>query len=488
MISFIFNLLKSFNKNIINNVDNMKIKHVLTLLIIISFIIIIPSINAANEDKSDDQSITSIISDSINDIIDNIKVFLGLNYEEKDVHSYKELSNFITEKTKERKTKTYIINLQDGDYNITKNIICGNKQYASFIINGNGHTIDGKGKKQFMEVYGDLKINNLTIQNTKYEKNDSGGISMISNGELEIENCTFKNNHGNLKGGAITSRGNTTIHNTTFINNTCELTGGAIWSTGEYGGTLNLRNNTFKQNIANAKLDHERTSVVYLVSSGNNTIENNLFEKNTGRCIHSFLNTNSKILNNTFKNNNLTFKEVIRGGVIDNYESDITIENNVFINDNTNGELRGGLLYHEVGHLEFNNNTITDTHTQTGLITNMTCSKGGLIFNRNATANINNNKFNNTVNANLTWGGVIYNNIGNISLKNNTFTNTVNGENIKGTSIYNDVNAVTIVSNNDFKSKYNGSVDTVKQEDEYIYNSDVVNFEGKGTKGITIYE
>ena len=466
----------------------MRYKNIFILLVLLSLIIIIlPTFHAA--DDKNNQTDNNTIMNAINDTIENINNFIGsFNQETIDVHGYDELEKVITNKSKEKTEKTYVINLKDGDYNITNRIVCGRKNYASFKINGNGHTIDGQDKKQFMEVYGNLEINNLKIQNTKHQKNESGAISMQTNTDLKIDNCTFQNNHGDIKGGAITSRGKTEITNTIFINNTCELTGGAIWSTGEYGGTLILRNNTFKENVANAKLNHERTAVVYMVSKGENIIENNTFENNTGRCIHSFMYTSSKIINNTFKNNNLTFNEVIRGGIIDNYESDITIENNTFTNDNTNGELRGGLLYHEVGHLDFINNTINDKHTQTGQITTETCSKGGLIFNRNATANIQDNTFNNTVNANLTWGGVIYNNMGNITLKNNKFTNTVNGEEIRGMAIYNDVNAKTTISNDTFETKYNGSLNTQKQEDKFIYNSDVVNSEGTGTRGITIYD
>jgi len=54
-------------------------------------------------------------------------------------------------------------------------------------------------------------------------------------------------------------------------------------------------------------------------------------------------------------------------------------------------------------------------------------------------------------------------------------------------AIYNDVNAITMVSNDTFETKYNGSIDTINQENKYIYNSDVVNSEGPGTRGITVY-
>ena len=349
-------------------------------------------------------------------------------------------------------------------------------------------TIDGKNEKQFMNLYCNCNINNITITNTKYGKyNSSGVIAMQNASNLKLENSTFTNNQGKIKGCVITNRGVCEINNCTFINNTSQKTGGAIWSTGEYGGQLIINNTTFKENLANQKLNHERTSIVYLVSYGNNIIENNTFTDNTGRCIHSYLNTNSTIRNNTFNHNNLTFDDVIRGGVIDNYESDLTVENNTFNQDYSIGELRGGIIYHEIGYLKFNNNNVNNNHTQEEPTTTTTCSKGGVIFNRNATIEMKNNQFNNHLTANNARGGVIYNNAGNITLEKNIYNNQVNGEKIKGTTIFNDVNGIIHTKNDEYKTVLHGTSDK-SDETPYVYNSDIQNEEGNGTRGQIIYD
>jgi hypothetical protein len=143
----------------------MRYKNIFILLIMLSLIIsIIPTLSAANNENKNATNNNPIMT-SIDDTIDNINNFFSqFNQESIDVHGYEELENVITNRSKEKVKKTYVINLKDGDYNITKRIVCGRKNYASFKINGNGHTIDGKGKKQFMEVYGNLEINNLKIK------------------------------------------------------------------------------------------------------------------------------------------------------------------------------------------------------------------------------------------------------------------------------------------------------------------------------------
>ena len=179
-------------------------------------------------------------------------------------------------------------------------------------------------------------------------------------------------------------------------------------------------------------------------------------------------------------------EDVIRGGIIDNYESDMIIKNNEFNNDHTTGELRGGILYHEIGNLEFIDNKINDYNINYDPTSQSSCSKGGVIFNRNATMNIKNNIFNNVLVGNYSRGGVIYNNNGEITISDNQFTNTVEGDNIKGLIIFNDVNGKVNIGNNTFESKNKGNVE-VQNDDKYIFNSNVPNEEGSGTIGITNY-
>lgn len=470
----------------------MKFKKFFIILIILLLAIISASI--AVDINMGNNNFSEIIDDNV----DYVKSIVESNdtnepqdkYEiiTANVSSYTELKEVITNYTKSLENKPYIINLNDGDYNITESFRCGDSRTNSqFTINGNGHVIDGQNKYQFISLHANLKLKDLTIKNTvPGESNSSGAIAMESVSDLYINNCSFINNQGKTKGSVITNRGTAYITKSSFINNTVEGTGGAIWSIGEYGGSLNINNCLFQENSANINEDNDRTAIIYMVTYGNNTIEKNKFIKNKGRCIHSFNETNTKVLDNTFSENSMMEEDVIRGGIIDNYESDMIIKNNEFNNDHTTGELRGGILYHEIGNLEFSDNKINDYNINYDPTSQSSCSKGGVIFNRNATMNIKNNIFNNVLVGNYSRGGVIYNNNGEITISDNQFTNTVEGDNIKGLIIFNDVNGKVNIGNNTFESKNKGNVE-VQNDDKYIFNSNVPNEEGSGTIGITNY-
>ncbi len=466
----------------------MRVKRVLILLIII--LLTLSTTIALN---------TNIINeglvDNIGDSIDYVKSFVasGDSNEPEDryeivtvnVSGYSELKQVITNFTKSYDNKSYIINLNDGDYNITDTFRCGDSHTDSqFTINGNGHTLDGQNKYQFIKLYANLKLKDLTIQNTvPGESNISSVITMETVSELYINNCRFINNLGDDKGSTITNRGNAYISNSEFVNNSVGKTGGAIWSTGEYGGSLNINNCVFEENKANINNDNDRTAIIYMVSYGNNTIENSEFINNNGRVIHSFNQTNTRIINNKFIENTITESDIIRGGIIDNYESDMIIKNNEFKADKSTGELRGGLLYHEIGNLEFIDNKVSSYNINYDPTSTSSCSKGGVIFNRNATMQIKNNEFTNTMVGNYSRGGVIYNNNGEVTLIDNQFTNTVEGEKIRGLTVFNDVNGVINLGNNTFESKNIGSLE-VENDDKFIFNSKVPNEEGSGTIGI----
>lgn len=405
-----------------------------------------------------------------------------------EVNGYKELKEQI-ENHSSWDNKSYIFNLNDGDYNITSTINCGSSHSdAQYTINGNGHVIDGNNKHQFMELFANLKVKDLTVQNTvPVNSNSSSAITMESVSELYIKDCNFINNYGKTKGSTLTNRGTCYITGSKFMNNSVDEVGGAIWSTGEYGGSLTITDCLFENNIANLQKNNDRTSIIYMVSYGNNTIKDNEFINNTGRCIHSFNQTNTSITNNVFKNNVMHEKEVIRGGLIDNYEADVHIKNNEFLEDTTNGELRGGILYHEIGYMEFTDNKVENININPEPTSVSSCSKGGVIFNRNASALIANNEFNNILRGNYSRGGVIYNNLGKIDLKDNKFTNTIEGNHIRGLIVFNDVNSILNVGNNTYNVTNTGSVEANNDEDKRFYNSDVKNDEGTGTIGKTNY-
>lgn len=472
----------------------MKYKYILVIFLILLFLLAFTSLNAKENDDLINQT-QNIVDDTINkleDMFNNNSDNINEEIENADVtsvNSYDQLYDEVIKYIKSNSTKALKIELEDGDYNITKTIGYSTPDSdKKLIIDGKGHTINGNGKDQFMLMNNcSLTVKDTVIENTKdSQKEGAGAFVMISPSTLRVENCTFTGNTGTTKGSIITNRGNTIIRNCNIINNTVEDVGGAIWSTGEYGGSLTVDHNTFRENSANIKDNHERTGIVYIVSGGTNKVNDNVFENNNGRCIHCYNNTSTDIYSNDFKNNTLEFDDIIRGGVIDNYESDIKIHDNTFDDDYTHGQLRGGILYHEIGKLEFYNNHVNSKHLLEGASSTSTCSKGGIIFNRNATADIHDNTFTNIMTGNYSRGGVLFNNLGNVTLENNNFENIVEGKNIEGLSVYNDANGIISVGENRFNSTCNGNY-LGEDREVYIYNSIHPSNEGNGTHGITNY-
>lgn len=468
----------------------MKYK-ILVLAIILLAFISQTTVMSASDEKSD-ENIAQQISDELDSIKDTIMGDkTSSNITEVKVHGYGELKDTVEKLNGNNKNGSYLITLEDGDYNITEAILYrgDGSDKRELTIDGNGHSIDGQNKNRFMHFDNcNITLKNLIVKNTVHDDKDHAGVfEMISPSNLNVINCTFINNVGDKKGSVLTNRGNATISDSTFINNTVNHVGGAIWSTGEYGGLLNLTNNTFKENIANKDDNNERTAIVYSVSGGLNIIDQNNFINNKGRCIHCYNHTKTNITNNTFNQNTLKDVEVIRGGIIDNYEANISIKNNVFDNDNTNGELRGGVLYHEIGELEFINNTVNDNHVQEKVTSTAYCSKGGVIFNRNSTAVICNNRFNNKMTGNLSRGGVLYNNMANVTLENNMFENTVEGKDVQGVAAYTDVAGIINAKNNTFNSKITGNIIEDLDNDKNIYNSNQPMAESSNKRGVVNY-
>ena len=200
----------------------MKFKKFFIILIILLLAIISASI--AVDINMGNNNFSEIIDDNV----DYVKSIVESNdtnepqdkYEiiTANVSSYTELKEVITNYTKSLENKSYIINLNDGDYNITESFRCGDSRTNSqFTINGNGHVIDGQNKYQFISLHANLKLKDLTIKNTvPGESNSSGAIAMESVSDLYINNCSFINNQGKTKGSVITNRGTAYITKSSY--------------------------------------------------------------------------------------------------------------------------------------------------------------------------------------------------------------------------------------------------------------------------------
>lgn len=119
------------------------------------------------------------------------------------------------------------------------------------VIDGNGHTIDAKGKIRIFACTGkNVTIKNITLKNG-FTKPDgpsnieygNGGAIYVRGGSLNIYNSILSNNFASHYGGAI-SGGVLNIADCTFSNNVSEMNGGAIGA----GGILDIVGSTFSNN------------------------------------------------------------------------------------------------------------------------------------------------------------------------------------------------------------------------------------------------
>ncbi len=437
------------------------------VILIIFLIMGISCSYAANQTDDVSDALTTSINENDNLITKTIDSDT-VKTANSEVTNYASLSSELLDNSGVNKT----INMKKGTYTIT-NPIKMTQKAKTIVVNGNGAVIDGSNAKSFLTVTrnNNLTINNLVIKNTK-NTNEAAGIVVADYAYLTLNNCTFINNVATSKGGALLNRGTTVVNNCEFNSNTAGL-GGAIWATGEYNGSIVIQNSKFIKNTANYQNNNDRTGVVYLVSGKNDKIISNTFDSNIGRPIHNFKNTLT-VSKNTFKNIVLNVpKETVRGAVIDNYESDITITDNIFDNIRVSANVvRGGLLYNEIGTSTFSGNKITNfkvSATQKSDSLN-----GGVLYNRNSTLTVSDNEFANTNNGYRVRGGAIYNNIGTLTVTSNVFkTSNTASDQIRGGAIYNDKAEKTSVlthGGNDFNNiKNSGSL-----INKTIYNDGIV--------------
>ena len=116
------------------------------------------------------------------------------------------------------------------------------------VIDGNGHTIDARGKARIFRIASPATIKNITLING-YCKDDGGAIYGWNS--LNLINVHFTGNHSDDSGGAVGNREDLNIRDCLFENNSiCAINkanGGAIDNTGR----VTITNCTFKNNVAN---------------------------------------------------------------------------------------------------------------------------------------------------------------------------------------------------------------------------------------------
>ena len=266
---------------------------------------------------------------------DNNKIKMNFTYSpdiiKTNVNNYAELINSIN-KAKYTITPKYIINLNKRDYNATKTIVWNPISNLNLIINGNGMTLDGQNKCQFIKIGTNSKITLNNIILTKYTTQKYGGA--INNwGELTITKSTLKENTAHRDGGAINNNGELTITKSTLNNNTTHRGGGAItnWS------HLTITESTLTENTAsNGGAICINNGVCIIMDS---SLMNNKTKNDGGGAIYKFSGkltiADSKINNNMAKRN---------GGAIANEKDELNIISSILNHNLSNGEYGGGAI------------------------------------------------------------------------------------------------------------------------------------------------
>ena len=287
-------------------------------------------------------------------------------------------------------------------YATTKNIV----------IDGNGHTLDGKNAARILSV--NEGANNIVIKNVNFVNGyqDSGAGAIFWKGESgTISNCNFTSNAADKSGGAILWAGATgTIDNCKFEKCISKSqSGGAIY-TNDASSKITITNSKFLSNTA-------KTSGAAIASAGANAI----------------------ISKSVFTDNSAGDS----GGAIYLSGANSKISDCQFIRNKADG-IGGAISWKgETGTLD-KCNFSSDTAKE----------NGGAVFWATAKGTITNNRFEKCVSNTLSGGAVYCNDLSTqTTLSNNVFAN--NSAQTCGAGICS-IGANSIISNNIFTDNWVG--------------------------------
>ena len=329
-------------------------KIIVMFLILLFFLVIIPSGFAADNQTENDASITQMSENG--DVILGKDYYFDANAEDNTgdgSHSnpYKTL-------TDSRIKNDSTIHLANGEYSLKQkhtysNISFYGEDAEKTVINGNGESLVVDDIFNLRDVTlnnfsiinnGDLKASNTIFSNSVSSKVDStydtfgSSISTIGkNHQVIIKNCTFINNYAQY-GGAIYQRGgNLEISDSAFINSTALNYGGAIFCDAYNSKKAKVKITNSK--FINSTSLNDAGGAIYLISSyldvDNVSIS---YSRATFGGALTLLSSYSKLYNMKLNNNKATYN----GGAIYHMYGNLTVINSVFIN---NSAKNVGALY-----------------------------------------------------------------------------------------------------------------------------------------------
>ena len=205
-------------------------------------------------------------------------------------------------------------------------------------INGNGYTIDAKGKARVFRVTANnVLIKNITFNNARITiSNGYGGAIAWAGDYGSISSCNFTNCTTNYYGGAIwwAISANSSVSDCNFIDNYARFGGGAIFWSGSANASVSRCN--FIDNSANKGGSAIRLAGENGSLSDCNFINNS--DNDSGdsdvdiACTIFWGNSNGSISRCSFINNSISYCVIYFRNMFS--ENNLTVNNNIFINNN----------------------------------------------------------------------------------------------------------------------------------------------------------
>ena len=230
---------------------------------------------------------------------------------------------------------------EDGNYT---NGVFVNK--TNFVINGNGHTIDGKNQSRLFRINGtNVTVNNLVIINGN---SDSGGGILSIGKNIIFNNITFKNDYASSGGGALAVLNTVEVNDCKFIDNGGPE-GSAIYSA---EASIKIEGSYFEcVNVLQKSMVRGYLSTM--------SINNSIFANSTSKSATAIYNDRKTyITNSQFINLNA---KMSAGAIVIKELDEVLIENCSFINV-TSAKNAGavfidtaGFLYNDTGTTVINN-------------------------------------------------------------------------------------------------------------------------------------
>ena len=307
----------------------------------------------------------------------------------------------------------------------------------NFVLNGNGHTIDGKNQSRLFAISGNnITLKDLILINGNY-KNCAG---IRAGGTLTLNNVTFINNHADNQGGAIGIDGGILIcNNTRFID-----------SYAEDGPSILVMDSELKlYNSYITSKELVKISQIYLTPGTEAYIENTTFANITSSYAPAIYITSSKasIINSKF----MDLKADITAGAIATKEGgELYIENCEF--ENVTSSKNGGAIFADVagakgtaGNVTIIGTKFKDTYSEFGgayvqlggdfmlknteFINSHAEYDGGAVYISYTNAKIDNCTFDSNgvsvIEGYPTHGGAIYCDMGTLNINDSKFFNNV---------------------------------------------------------------